>query len=103
VWLIAFNVPYPVVLAIMVAILDLIPIIGSTVAGVVVSLVALTVSFPVAIATAAFYIVYRLLEDYLIVPKIMGRVVDVPATVTLLSVLVGAAALGLIGALIAIP
>jgi predicted PurR-regulated permease PerM len=103
IWLLAFGVPYPVVLAILVALLDLIPIVGSTVAGVIVSLVALTVSFPVAISTAAFYIVYRLLEDYLIVPRIIGRTVRVPATVTFVAVLVGGTALGLIGALVAIP
>lgn len=103
IWLVIFGVPYPVVLAILVAILDLVPIVGSTIAGVAVSLVALTVSFPIAIATAAFYVLYRLLEDYIIVPKIIGRVVHVPATVTLVSVLIGAAALGLLGALIAIP
>ncbi|HEY7176539.1 MAG TPA: AI-2E family transporter, partial [Micromonosporaceae bacterium] len=103
VWLLIFRVPYPVVLALMVAILDLIPIIGSTVAGIVVSLVALTVSLPVAIATLVFYVAYRLIEDYLIVPRIIGHVVNVPATVTLISVLVGGAALGLIGALVAIP
>src|SRR5262249_42570378 len=80
VWLLAFGVPYPFVLSIMVALLDLIPVIGSTVAGAIVTLVALTVSFPVALATLAFYVAYRLLEDYLIVPRIMGRAVSVPAT-----------------------
>jgi predicted PurR-regulated permease PerM len=103
VWLLAWHVPYPFVLAITVAIFDLIPIVGSTVAGVIVSLVALTVSFPVAIATAVFYIAYRLIEDYLITPRIIGRAVDVPGTATLLAVLIGGAALGLIGALVAIP
>jgi predicted PurR-regulated permease PerM len=103
VWLLAFGVPYPIVLSVMVAILDLIPIVGSTVAGVIVSLVALTVSLPVAIATAVFYVAYRLLEDYLIVPRIIGRTVRVPATVTFVAVLIGGTALGLIGALIAIP
>jgi hypothetical protein len=52
--------------------LDLIPVIGSTIGGAVVSLVALTVSLPVALATLAFYIGYRLAEDYLIVPRIMA-------------------------------
>jgi predicted PurR-regulated permease PerM len=103
VWLLIFNVPYPFVLAIMVALLDLIPVIGSTVAGAIVTLVALTVSFPVALATLAFYIAYRLLEDYLIVPRIMGRAVHVPATATIVAVLIGGAALGLLGALVAIP
>ncbi len=103
VWLYFFHVPYPIVLALLVAIFDLIPVVGSTVAGVIVTLVALSVSLPVAIATAIFYVAYRLLEDYLIVPKIIGKVVDVPATVTIVSVLIGGAALGIIGALVAIP
>ena len=103
VWLVAFGVPYPIVLAIMVALLDLIPIVGSTVGGVIVSLVALTVSLPVAIATAIFYTAYRLLEDYLLVPRIIGRTVKVPATVTFIAVLIGGTALGIIGALVAIP
>jgi predicted PurR-regulated permease PerM len=103
VWLLIFGVPYPTVLAIMVALLDLIPIIGSTVGGIIVSLVALTVSWPVALATAVFYIAYRLLEDYLIVPRVIGRTVRVPATATFIAVLVGGTALGLIGAVVAIP
>jgi predicted PurR-regulated permease PerM len=96
-------VPYPVLLSIMVALFDLVPIVGSTAAGAIVTLVALTVSLPVAIATLVFYVVYRLAEDYLIVPRIMGRAVEVPPTATLIAVLVGGAVLGLIGALVAIP
>ena len=71
--------PYPILLAIAVAILDLIPVVGSTIGGILVSLIALTVSLPVAIATLAFYVAYRLAEDYLIVPKIIGRTVQVTA------------------------
>jgi predicted PurR-regulated permease PerM len=86
-----------------VGLLDLIPIVGSTVAGIIVSLVALTVSLPIALATAAFYIVYRNAEDYLITPRVMRRTVDVPGLVTVIAVLIGGALLGIIGALIAIP
>ena len=86
-----------------VAFLDLIPVIGSTIGGIVVSLVALTVSLPVALATLAFYIGYRLAEDYLIVPRIMGRTVELPAIVSLVAVLIGGVLLGIVGALIAIP
>jgi predicted PurR-regulated permease PerM len=102
-WLQIFGVPYPLLLGLLVALLDLIPVIGSTVGGAIVSLVALTVSLPVAIATLAFYIAYRLAEDYLIVPRIMGRTVEVPAVVTVVAVLLGGALMGLVGALIAIP
>jgi predicted PurR-regulated permease PerM len=102
-WLLAFGIPYPLLLGMFVALLDLIPVIGSTVGGVVVSLVALTVSLPVAFGTLAFYVAYRLAEDYLIVPRIMGRTVQVPAIVSLIAVLIGGVLLGIIGALVAIP
>jgi predicted PurR-regulated permease PerM len=102
-WLLAFGVPYPVLLAMFVALLDLIPVIGSTIGGAVVTLVALTVSLPVALATLGFYIAYRLAEDYLIVPRIMGRTVQLPAIVSLVAVLIGGVLLGIVGALVAIP
>ena len=102
-WLEIFGIPYPLLLGLLVALLDLIPVIGSTIGGAIVSLVALTVSLPVAIATLVFYVGYRLAEDYLIVPRIMGRTVEVPAVVTVVAVLVGGALMGLIGALVAIP
>jgi predicted PurR-regulated permease PerM len=102
-WMLAFGIPYPVLLGLLVAILDLIPVIGSTIGGVVVTLVALTVSLPVAIATLGFYVGYRLAEDYLIVPRIMGRTVQVPAVVSLVAVLIGGVLLGILGALVAIP
>jgi predicted PurR-regulated permease PerM len=102
-WMMAFGIPYPILLGLFVALLDLIPVIGSTIGGAVVSLVALTVSLPVAIATLAFYIGYRLFEDYLLTPRIMGSAVNVPAVVSIVAVLVGGALLGIIGALVAMP
>jgi predicted PurR-regulated permease PerM len=103
IWLLIFGVRYPVLLALLVALLDLIPVIGSTIGGAIVSLVALTVSLPVGIATACFYVGYRLAEDYLLVPRVMGRTVQVPAVVTVVAVLVGGALMGIVGALVAIP
>jgi predicted PurR-regulated permease PerM len=102
-WMLALGIPYPILLSLFVAIMDLIPVIGSTIGGAVVTLVALTVSLPIAIATLAFYIAYRLAEDYLLVPRIMGSTVKVPAVVSLVAVLVGGALMGIIGALVAIP
>jgi predicted PurR-regulated permease PerM len=102
-WMIVFGIPYPILLGLFVAIVDLIPVIGSTIGGAVVSLIALTVSLPVAIGTLAFYIGYRLAEDYLLVPRIMGSTVKVPAVVSLVAVLVGGTLMGIVGALVAIP
>jgi predicted PurR-regulated permease PerM len=103
VWTEIFSVPYPALLAVFVGLMDLIPIVGSTLAGLVVALVALTVSLPVAVATAVFYIVYRNAEDYLITPRVMKRTVHVPGLVTVLAVVIGGTLFGIIGALIAIP
>jgi predicted PurR-regulated permease PerM len=103
IWLLIFGVPYAVLLAITVAVLDLIPVIGSVIGGILVSLVALTVSLPVCLATIGFVLAYRFAEDYLLVPKIIGGVVKVPAVVTVVAVLLGGALLGVVGALVAIP
>ena len=102
-WMLALGIPYPVLLAVFVALVDLIPVIGSYIGGAAVSLVALTVSLPVALATLGFYIGYKLAEDYLLVPKVMNRTVHVPATATLVAVLIGGVLLGIVGALVAIP
>ena len=103
VWLLIFGVPYALLLALFVALFDLIPMVGSTIAGVVVSLVALTKGVPIGIATAAFYVFYRFLEDYLVNPRVMKHTVKVTPGLTIIATLAGGALLGLIGALIAIP
>ena len=102
-WCLALGVDYAVLLGFMVALLDLIPVVGSTVGGIIVALIALTQSLPVAIATAGFYTGYRFLEDYLLTPKIMARTVQVPGLLTVIATLIGGTLFGIIGALIAIP
>jgi len=73
-WLLIFGVPYALLLAIMVALLDLVPVVGSTIAGIIVALVTLlTVSLPLCLATIGFFILYRFGEDYFLVPRIIGR------------------------------
>jgi len=101
-WCIVFHVPYAVLLGVVVAVLDLFPY-GSTVGGFIVAAVALSVSIAICIATVIFYIAFRLGEDYLLTPKIIGRAVKVPAGVTVVALLLGAAWLGVVGAIVAIP
>jgi predicted PurR-regulated permease PerM len=97
------GVPYPLALGIFVAVFDLIPVIGSTIAGAIVSLVALTVSLPIAVLTLAYYIAFRLLEDYLLIPRVMERTVNVPPLLTIVALLIGGALAGIVGAFLAIP
>jgi predicted PurR-regulated permease PerM len=97
------GLEYALTLALVVAILDLVPMIGATVGAAVVSLVALLDSPAKAIACVVFYVLYQQLENYLIYPRVMGRSVDVPPALTVVAALVGGALLGVVGALLAIP
>ena len=102
-WLLAFGVRDALILALFVALFDLIPMVGSTIAGIVVTLVAFTRGVPIGIATGVFYIAYRYLEDYLLNPRVMKRTVKVSPGLTIVATLIGASLLGLVGALVAIP
>ena len=102
-WMLAWGIPYPALLGLLIFLLDLIPVIGSTIGGAIVTLVALTVSIPVAIATLVFYCAYRLAEDYLLVPRIIGHTVKVPALGGMVAIVLGGVVMGIIGALIALP
>jgi predicted PurR-regulated permease PerM len=102
-WTWGFGVPYPILLGSLVAVLDLIPTVGSTIGGAIVSLVSLTVGLPTAIATLIFYVGFRLAEDYLIQPRAMRYSVELPGVITVPAVLVGGALLGIPGALFAVP
>jgi predicted PurR-regulated permease PerM len=103
IWCLAVGVPYPAAMGLFVAVMDMIPVVGSTIGGIVVSLTALAVSLPVAVATAIFYIAFRVAEDYLIMPRAMKFAVDVHPVVTVVAVLAGGSLLGVIGGLVAIP
>jgi predicted PurR-regulated permease PerM len=103
VWMLAWGIPYPALLGLLVFLLDMIPIIGSMVGGVIVTLVALTVSLPVAIATLVFYAGYKLAEDYLLVPRIIGHTVKVAPLGGMVAIVLGGVVLGIVGALIALP
>ena len=103
IWTLAWGIEYPAALGVMVALMDMIPVIGSTIGGAIVTLVALSVSVPVAVATLAFYVGFRLFEDYVLLPRVMRQAVDVPPIVTVVALLIGGSLLGIIGALVSIP
>jgi len=97
------DLPYAIALALFVGLLDLIPLVGATIAAVVVSLLGFAQSVGVGIACIIFYVAYQQFENYVVYPHVMRRAVDVPAPVTVVAVLLGGALLGIVGALIAIP
>jgi predicted PurR-regulated permease PerM len=94
---------YAVALALVVAILDVIPMIGATLGAVIVSAIGFATDLKIGIACVIFYIVYQQVENYLIYPRVMSRSVDISGAMTVIAALVGASLLGVIGALLAIP
>ena len=102
--LFALGVPYAVALGLVVALLDLIPLAGATLAAIVVVLVALAAKgLTAAIVVAVFFIVYQQVENHLLQPVVYGRTVQLSPLAVLIAVLIGAEVAGVLGALGAIP
>jgi predicted PurR-regulated permease PerM len=101
----ALRVPLALPLAFLVAVTDLIPSIGATLGAAICVLAALltTHTWRNVVILAVFFVLYQLLENYLISPRIMHGQVELPPGAVLFATLIGAAALGLVGALMAIP
>jgi predicted PurR-regulated permease PerM len=97
------GVPFAIALGLIVAILDLIPLAGATIAAIVVGGVAFLHSITAGIVVVAFFIVYQQIENHVIQPIVYGRTVQLSPLIVLISVLIGAELAGVLGALGAIP
>ena len=97
------GIPYAAVLAVLVGVLGLVPMVGATLGAALVCTVAVFDEPRKMIIALVYYIVYQQVENYVVVPRIMQRTVSVPGAVTVVAALAGAALLGLLGALLAIP
>jgi predicted PurR-regulated permease PerM len=97
------DVPHPLALALIAGILDLIPSIGATIAGIIIALVALSVSPGTAIAFVIVIVVYQQVENYILQPTIIGKAAEVSGFTVLVAVLAFGALFGLIGAIIGVP
>jgi predicted PurR-regulated permease PerM len=97
------GVPYALALGLLVAILDLIPLAGATIAAIAVSTVAFLDSTQSGIIVLVFFILYQQLENHVLQPVVYGRTVQLSPLVVLIAVLIGAELAGVIGALAAIP
>jgi predicted PurR-regulated permease PerM len=101
--MLALGVPYAVALGLLVAILDLIPLAGATLAAIIVSSVGFIHSIVAGIVLIVFFIVYQQIENHLLQPLVYSRTVRLSPLVILISVLIGAELAGVLGALAAIP
>jgi predicted PurR-regulated permease PerM len=98
------GIPFAVPLAVLVAFLDLIPLVGATIGAAAVAIVAGFTDFPSdLIIWAVFSLVYQQFENNVVQPLVYRRTVDVPPLLVIVSILIGASLLGVLGALVAIP
>jgi len=101
--LLALGVPYAVALGLIVALLDLIPLAGATIAAVLVSTVAFLDDVTVGVVVLVFFLLYQQLENHVLQPVVYGRTVQLSPLAVLIAVLIGSSLAGVVGALGAIP
>lgn len=94
---------YALPLALAVAMLDLVPLVGSILGAATVTVVGFANSVHIGIIVLIVYLIYEPLEGYVIYPRVMRSTVDVPEIVTIVAVLLGGALGGVVGALLALP
>jgi len=99
----AFGLPFPVVLAVITGLLDLIPQVGATIAAVILVGVALTVSTPAAIGMLVIQLIYQQVENYVVYPLVYRKAVALSPFTTIVAVLIAGAILGVVGAILAVP
>jgi predicted PurR-regulated permease PerM len=99
------GIPYALPLAILIGLLDVIPLLGHPAGSIVAVAVALfTVPlWPTTVVLVAVLLGYQQVENYLIGPRVLGQSVEISSAAVLLATLIGAAILGVVGALMAIP
>jgi predicted PurR-regulated permease PerM len=102
--LLILGVPFRGPLAVIAGLFSLIPLVGATIAAVLIAIVTLFENFPTAtIVWVIWAIVYQQIENHVIQPQIQKRTVNVQPLITIVAVLFGATLLGVLGALVAIP
>ncbi len=99
----AFGVPFAGLVAVFVAIVDLIPMVGATIGAVVATIDGFIQSVPAGIAVIVFFVIYQQLENHLLQPLIYARTVKLNPLTVIIAILISVELAGILGALLAIP
>ncbi len=101
--LLILDVPFALALGLLVAILDLIPLAGATLAGILLTTVGLLTSVTAGVVLLVFFVLYQQIENHVLQPLVYGRTVQLSPLVVLIAILIGTEVAGVLGALGAIP
>ncbi len=97
------RVPYAFVLGPLAGLFEFVPVVGPALASITVFLIAILTSYPHLVWLFLFLGAWRLLQDYLNAPRIMGKSLEIPPLVQIFGVLAGAEIAGFVGALVSVP
>jgi len=97
------KVPYAPLMALVVALTNLIPFIGPFLGGTVPVFLALMISFPRALLTLAAVLLVQQIDNYLVEPKLIGKIVGMHSFWVIAWILIGSSLFGLWGTLLAVP
>ncbi len=97
------HLKYSFILGPLAGVFEFIPVVGPAVAAIIVFVIAVLTSYPHLIWLVVFLGIWRLLQDYLNAPRIMGKSLEISALVQILAVLAGGEIGGVVGALISVP
>ena len=97
------GLPFPIVLAVIAGLLDLIPQVGATVAAVILCAVALTVGTTECVIMAVIQLIYQQVENYIVYPIVYRQAVELSGFTTIVAVLIAGSLLGVVGAILAVP
>jgi predicted PurR-regulated permease PerM len=99
----ALGLPFPIVLAVIAGLLDLIPQVGATIASIILVAVALTVGTTEAVIMLVIQLIYQQVENYIVYPVVYREAVELSGFTTIVSVMIAGAILGVVGAILAVP
>jgi predicted PurR-regulated permease PerM len=99
----AIGLPYWILIGVSAGIVEIVPVIGPLIAGVLAVGVGLTVSWQLGVTAGVIVLAVRLAEDYLLLPRVLGRVVRLSPLIILISVSAAGVLFGAFGVLLAIP
>jgi predicted PurR-regulated permease PerM len=97
------GVPFAIALGLVVAILDLIPLAGATLAAIILTTIAFLDDVRNGIIVLIFFVIYQQIENHVLYPLVYSRTVQLSPLAILIAVLLGAKLAGVLGALAAIP
>ena len=97
------QLPSPIALGMLVFICGMIPLVGHFIGSAILTVVGLTQSVTDGLIILVAYLIYQQIENYLLMPRIMHKTLSIPGLVTIVSALIGASLLGLVGGILAVP